>query len=500
MNLTDEEASLLLVLKDMVEPLEKPFQQPFEQLRQKVLCVPDESPFYIKMPKGSQYKETKITRVLEKGILDHTEVRMSLAADTLRKLTYELKSLKIMDYDGFCTSYLINKRLKSPASAGFCNDIPSILYCYCSKDRIKSYNMGKRGFMQEYLTTKEAAEKWNISQRRVLVFCQDNRIPELSRIGNMWLIPSNTSKPADNRHLRYVDTRTVAKPFLKWAGGKTQLLEDINKRMSKLPHFEKYAEPFVGGGALLFHVLANYPIKQAYISDINADLINTYVMVKTQVEKLIKTLSGIEKEFLGKNEAQRKTYYYQKRNRFNTLVAKQQAQKIEKAALFIFLNHTCFNGLYRVNRKGEFNVPMGSYKNPLICDADNLRKVSKLLQKVEIVCADYKESMAFIDKKTMVYFDPPYRPLTQTASFTSYTKEEFDDNAQIELAHYVEKVHSKHAKILLSNSDPHNVNPKDSFFDKLYSAFNIERVLASRMINCKDTARGKIKELLIANF
>lgn len=354
--------------------------------------------------------------------------------------------------------------------------------------------------MQGYLTTKEAAEKWNISQRRVLVLCQDNRIPELSRIGNMWLIPSNTPKPADNRHLRYVDTRTVAKPFLKWAGGKTQLLEDINKRMANLPAFEKYAEPFVGGGAVLFHVLANYPIKRAYISDINADLINTYVMVKTQVEKLIKTLSGIEKEFLGKNEAQRKTYYYQQRDRFNTLVAKKQAQKIEKAALFIFLNHTCFNGLYRVNRNGEFNVPMGSYKNPLICDADNLRKVSKLLQKVEIACADYQESMAFIDKNTMVYFDPPYRPLTQTASFTSYTKEEFDDNAQIELAHYVEKVHSKHAKILLSNSDPHNVNPKDSFFDKLYSAFNIERVLASRMINCKDTARGKITELLIANF
>lgn len=354
--------------------------------------------------------------------------------------------------------------------------------------------------MQGYLTTKEAAEKWNITQRRVLAFCQNNRIPELNRIGNMWLIPANTPKPADNRHLRYVDTRSVAKPFLKWAGGKTQLLADIDKRLSKLSSFDKYAEPFVGGGAVLFHVLANYPVKQAYISDINANLINTYIIVKTQVEKLIKILLLIEQEFLNKNEVQRKVYYYQKREKFNSLEVSQQTQKIEKASLFIFLNHTCFNGLYRVNRKGEFNVPMGAYRNPLICDADNLRRVSKLLQKVEIICADYKEAINFIDKNTMVYFDPPYRPLTQTASFTSYTKEEFDDDAQIELAHYVGKVHSRHAKILLSNSDPQNVNPKDSFFDKLYSEFNIERVLATRMINCKHSARGKIKELLIANF
>lgn len=354
--------------------------------------------------------------------------------------------------------------------------------------------------MQGYLTTKEAAEKWNITQRRVLAFCQNNRIPELNRIGNMWLIPANTPKPADNRHLRYVDTRSVAKPFLKWAGGKTQLLADIDKRLSKLSSFDKYAEPFVGGGAVLFHVLANYPVKQAYISDINADLINTYVIIKTQVEKLIKILLLIEQEFLNKNEVQRKVYYYQKREKFNSLEVSQQTQKIEKASLFIFLNHTCFNGLYRVNRKGEFNVPMGAYRNPLICDADNLRRVSKLLQKVEIICADYKEAINFIDKNTMVYFDPPYRPLTQTASFTSYTKEKFDDDAQIELAHYVGKVHSRHAKILLSNSDPQNVNPKDSFFDKLYSEFNIERVLATRMINCKHSARGKIKELLIANF
>ena len=352
----------------------------------------------------------------------------------------------------------------------------------------------------QYISTKEAAQKWSISQRRVLVLCQNNRIPELSRVGNMWLIPSNTPKPEDNRHFRYVDKRTVAKPFLKWAGGKTQLLADIDKYLSKQANFDKYAEPFVGGGAVLFHVLEKYSVAKAYISDINSDLINTYLTVKEDVESLIEALSQTETEFLSKTTKGRKDYYYQKRTRFNSLSTKTKAEKLEKSCLFIFLNRTCFNGLYRVNRKGEFNVPMGAYKNPLICDADNLRKVSKLLQKVEIVCGDYKESMSFIDKRTMVYFDPPYRPLTQTASFTSYTKEEFGEEEQIQLAKYVEKVHKKQAKILLSNSDPTNIDPKDTFFDKLYSAFNIERVLASRMINSNQNARGKIKEILVANF
>ena len=193
--------------------------------------------------------------------------------------------------------------------------------------------------MQGYITTKEAAEKWNISQRRVLVFCQNNRIPELNRIGNMWLIPSDTPKPNDNRHIRYEDKRNVAKPFLKWAGGKTQLLSDIDKRINKLSGFDKYAEPFVGGGAVLFHVLANYPIKKAYISDINKDLINTYIVIQNYVEKLIKTLLKIQHDFIEKNEEQRKKYYYERRELFNNLIATLQSQKIEKAALFIFKSY-----------------------------------------------------------------------------------------------------------------------------------------------------------------
>ena len=170
------------------------------------------------------------------------------------------------------------------------------------------------------------------------------------------------------------------------------------------------------------------------------------------------------------------------------------------AALFIFLNKTCFNGLYRVNKKGLYNVPAGKYKNPRICDADNLNAVAKALQPVDIICGDYKESLDFIDKNTFVYFDPPYRPLTNTANFTSYTENEFDDAAQKELAEYVQIISQKGASIVLSNSDPKNSNPNDNFFDKLYSNQFIRRISANRMINSNSSGRGKISELLISNY
>ena len=166
----------------------------------------------------------------------------------------------------------------------------------------------------------------------------------------------------------------------------------------------------------------------------------------------------------------------------------------------IFLNKTCFNGLFRVNKKGFFNVPMGSYKNPLICDEKNLREVSDKLQNVEIVCGDYKKAANFIDENTFVYFDPPYRPLTETASFTAYTENLFNDDEQIELAKFVESMHKKGAKIVVSNSDPKNANEEDDFFDNIYSKHKIRRVEATRMINCNSEARGNIKELLISNF
>jgi len=166
----------------------------------------------------------------------------------------------------------------------------------------------------------------------------------------------------------------------------------------------------------------------------------------------------------------------------------------------IFLNKTCFNGLYRVNKKGLFNVPMGAYKNPMICDEKNLRAVSEKLHRVTIVCGDYRESANFIDENTFVYFDPPYRPITDTASFTAYTENLFNDEEQIELARFVDDVDRKGAKIVISNSDPKNSNTDDDFFDNIYSAHKIKLVEATRMINCNSESRGKIKDLLISNF
>ena len=173
---------------------------------------------------------------------------------------------------------------------------------------------------------------------------------------------------------------------------------------------------------------------------------------------------------------------------------------MELAALMIFLNKTCFNGLYRVNGKGEFNVPMGAYKNPLICNEENLMAVSQKLQNVKIVCGDYKESASFIDDETFVYFDPPYRPLNKTSNFTSYTEQLFDDNKQLELAKFVQELDNKGALIVISNSDPKNTDESDNFFDDAYSKQNIHRVSATRMINRNSDARGKINELLISNF
>ena len=355
----------------------------------------------------------------------------------------------------------------------------------------------------EYISAREAADKWGISQRRVAVLCSEQRIAEATMVGNMWIIPANAQKPTDARHLRYSksDSQSV-KPFLKWAGGKGQLLKEIEQYYPfEKGKVTKYAEPFVGGGAVLFDILSKYDLKEVYISDINAELINTYHIICDDIDELIALLQTMQSEFIPKDTEQRKIYYLSKRERFNDLkVNGDESVNIEKAALMIFLNKTCFNGLYRVNKKGLFNVPMGAYKKPLICDENNLRAVSKKLQKVTIVCGDYKNSADFIDQNTFVYFDPPYRPITDTASFTAYTENLFNDDEQIELARFVDEMHRKGAKIVISNSDPKNSNTDDDFFDNIYSSHKIKRVEATRMINCNSEARGKIKELLISNF
>ncbi|MDY5731373.1 MAG: DNA adenine methylase [Eubacteriales bacterium] len=355
----------------------------------------------------------------------------------------------------------------------------------------------------EYMSAREAADKWGISQRRVAVLCSENRIDNATMVGNMWLIPTTAEKPIDARSIRYNgnDEKKV-KPFLKWAGGKGQLIAEIEKYYPFSDgKITKYAEPFVGGGAVLFDILGKYDLEEIYISDINAELINTYRIIRDDIDELLSILKVMQSEFVPLDIEHRKAYYLCKREKFNDLkVNGDESINIEKAALMIFLNKTCFNGLFRVNKKGLFNVPMGSYKNPLICDELNLRAVSKKLQKVTIVCDDYRKSADFIDDKTFVYFDPPYRPITDTASFTAYTENLFNDDEQMKLAKFVDEMHRKGAKVAISNSDPKNSNTDDDFFDNIYSSHKIKRVEATRMINCNSEARGKIKELLISNF
>jgi DNA adenine methylase len=292
-----------------------------------------------------------------------------------------------------------------------------------------------------------------------------------------------------------------AKPFIKWAGGKSQILSKIKTKYPKDlgKRINKYAEPFVGGGAVLFDILNNYSINEVYISDINRELVYTYTSIRDNINNLIELLKMLEVEYLPAETEERKSLYYKNRERFNELKMKDDAS-LELAALFIFLNRTCFNGLYRVNAKGYYNVPQGSYKNPSICDEENLRAVSSKLTNVTIINGDYKLAQDFIDDKTFCYFDPPYRPLTTTASFTSYAQDGFDDSEQMELAKFIDNMSERGASVVASNSDPKNVDETDNFFDVLYAKHNVFRIDASRAINSVGSGRGKVKELLIANL
>jgi DNA adenine methylase len=295
-------------------------------------------------------------------------------------------------------------------------------------------------------------------------------------------------------------TSRIAKPFLKWAGGKTQLINDIEKVLPEYVNTDNftYIEPFVGSGAVLFWMLNNFPkLKKAVINDINEDLINTYRTIATKPNELISILEILQNEFhaLEGKDDDKKLYYYQRRNLYN----KRTEEKSGQAALFIFLNRTCFNGLYRVNRKNEYNVPMGSYKRPTICDKENLLLVNEALQKVEILCGDYEETLHHTDKNTLFYFDPPYKPLSDTSSFNSYAKDEFNDLEQIRLRDFCTKLDTLNHTWILSNSDVKGKDANDNFFDDLYSDFLISRVKAKRSINANPAKRGELSELLITN-
>ncbi|MDE6453862.1 MAG: DNA adenine methylase [Muribaculaceae bacterium] len=296
-------------------------------------------------------------------------------------------------------------------------------------------------------------------------------------------------------------TRKKAKPFLKWAGGKTQLLPTIDSFLPETFRDEDdvtYIEPFVGGGAMLFYMLQRYPnIKRAIINDINPRLINTYGVIRNEPYLLIDALYELQNKFKAlKDYDKQKELYLEIRNRFN----QRHLADVEDASYMIFLNRTCFNGLYRENAKGGFNVPFGRYSNPAICDEDLILADSELLQKVDILTGDFSYTAEHIQGYTFFYLDPPYRPLDATSSFNSYVKESFDDNEQIRLKDFYSELTAWGCFAMLSNSDCKGRNVEDDFFDRLYEDFFIERVYAKRCINANASKRGVLTELLIRNY
>ena len=299
----------------------------------------------------------------------------------------------------------------------------------------------------------------------------------------------------------------IARPFLKWAGGKRQLIEAIDARLPAALRAGnmKYCEPFVGGGAVFFHVVQNYPVRDIFLADLNPELMLAYRAIQRDVEQVIVRLGGMQETHLALDEAGRKGYFYETRANFNRRRAAIHFDQYgedwaERCAHIIYLNQTCYNGLFRVNSKGEFNVPFGRYKRPAICNAANLRAVSRMLQGATLHLGDFTDVQRFVDENTLVYFDPPYRPISRTANFKSYSAHDFDDSEQLRLAAFYRRLDGMGAKLMLSNSDPKNERPEDDFFERAYAGFRIERVEAMRNINSNSRARGAIRELLICNW
>lgn len=295
------------------------------------------------------------------------------------------------------------------------------------------------------------------------------------------------------------------RPFVKWAGGKNKLIPQMEQyypKELKENKIDVYIEPFVGGGAILMDILKKYNIKKAYAFDINKNLINCYNIIKDKVESLVLELKKLEEEYLKLDDENRKEYYYDIRKKYNSINIENENEALEKTTYFIFLNKTCFNGLYRENRRGQFNVPIGKYKNPTICDEENLIELSKLIKNVTFINGDYRESYKYIEENTFIYFDPPYRPINKTSSFTSYSKEDFNDENQKKLGEYFRKINDNNSnvKLMLSNSNPKNNNEKDDFFEQIYNGLKINEIKANRMINSNKEKRGKISELLIINY
>jgi DNA adenine methylase len=316
------------------------------------------------------------------------------------------------------------------------------------------------------------------------------------------------------------------RPVLKWAGGKRQLLNVIDAHLPPEVadgEITTYVEPMVGGAAVFFHMKEKYDntLTKYYISDYNWDLFVLYRVIKSRVKDLIEELHKLADEYLplpptqkGDKEGERISMYKRIREEYNedrwdddryrsdglTFRKRLSDSWIRRAAMTIFLNRTCFNGLYRVNSSGKFNVPHGRYDRPDIVDEENLRAVRKALKGVQISVGSYEDNLAMVDDKAFVYFDPPYRPLPNTPSFTDYHKAAFGDAEQAVLAGMFMELHQRGAKLMLSNSDPKNTDENDEFFDDMYSDYNIHRVNARRAINSDGEGRGKITEILVTNY
>lgn len=297
---------------------------------------------------------------------------------------------------------------------------------------------------------------------------------------------------------------TEAKPFLKWAGGKGQLLSQLDEHLPADLHKQAftYIEPFVGGGAMLFYMLRKFPnITHAVINDINSHLVTAYRVIKDLPNELIHRLSALEHDYNSlSDEEEKRGFFINVRTIFND----SPLDDVDRTKYLIFLNRTCFNGLYRVNAKGKFNVPFGRYLHPTICNSETIKADSEVLNRVNVTIlnGDFERTIDEMgDGLNFVYFDPPYRPLNATSSFNSYAKEDFNDDEQIRLRDFCARINERpNVRWMLSNADCSAKNPEDTFFEDIYADFHIHRVYASRAINANPSKRGKLTELLIKNY
>jgi DNA adenine methylase len=315
-------------------------------------------------------------------------------------------------------------------------------------------------------------------------------------------------QPTLYEEVRLDSSLADAEPVLKWAGGKRQLLPELSKRYAKRLEQGKittYIEPFTGGGAVFFDLVKRFPtLRRAFLFDINPELVMLYKVLQRDVSRLVEILREMQDTYLAKDESGRDAFFYEIRETYNQTKNEVPTDTyspawLTRAAQTIFLNKTCFNGLFRVNSKGHFNVPFGKYKKPSILQESRLRASSKALQIAEVRLGDFSQAAELADENTFVYYDPPYRPISTTASFTSYAADTFDDAAQHRLAKVFQMLDTLGVSQLLSNSDPTN-HTDDTFFDELYKDFIIERVDATRLINSVASKRDGVREIIVRNY